>query len=168
MASSRTRKRSTGRAGASRTSAPVRSAKKPAPQRSTRGRATSQQRSRRSPALGRAAGVLITVTLLLAIWMVYPVLRLQYQHRREVQSLEAELAGLQTRNEVLRGEVEGLKTPEGVERLARESLGLVKPGEQAYIVTGGESEDTTATIGYSVEPELPWWMQLADAIFGFE
>jgi cell division protein FtsL len=113
----------------------------------------------------RATGAAIVLTLLLAVWTVYPVLRLQYQQQREVRSLETELAELKTRNEDLREQVEQLKTPEGVERVARESLGLVKPGEQAYVVTGSGSVETSpaATSEATAEPLL---QSVFDLLFG--
>jgi hypothetical protein len=60
--------------------------------------------------------------------------QIQYQETREQARLEAELASLQERNESLSAQVERLKTPEGVEEVARESLGMVKPGENLYVV----------------------------------
>jgi hypothetical protein len=57
-----------------------------------------------------------------------------------------------------------LSTPEGVERLARESLGYVKPGEQAYLVTGGE-ERRPRSPGH-VGPSF--WQRAIDAVFGSE
>jgi len=98
--------------------------------------------------------------------MVYPVLRMQYQQERELQSLQAELDSLKTRNAALREQVDQLKTPEGVEQAARESLGMVKPGEQAYVVTGGAAEETSATVLADEEADPPLWQQALDALFG--
>ncbi len=105
------------------------------------------------------------MTVVAAAWSIYPVLRLQYQHERERATVEAELTGLKERNVELREQIDLLKTPEGVEELARENLGLVKPGEQPYVVTGGTlgatepqpSEDETAP---------PLWREALDSIFG--
>ena len=98
--------------------------------------------------------------------MVYPVLRLQYQQQRELQTLQEELEGLKDRNADLRQQIDELKTPEGVERVARESLGLVKPGEHAYVVTGGMSVEATDTAESDDGRSLG--QRLLDAIFGFE
>jgi hypothetical protein len=92
---------------------------------------------------------------------------MQYQHQREVRSLEAELEGLKSRNDVLRDQVDELKTPEGVEAVARETLGLVKPGEQAYVVTGGVIGETSATVSPEPRAEVPLWQRALDALFGF-
>jgi cell division protein FtsL len=74
----------------------------------------------------------------------YTPLKIQYQETREQARLEAELASLQERNESLSAQVERLKTPEGVEEVARESLGMVKPGENLYVVIDPAEEATTA------------------------
>ena len=72
----------------------------------------------------------------MAVWQFYPVLRMQYQEQRRVARLQRQLQTMRARNERLRADVERLKTPEGVEEIARESLGYVRPGENAYVVTG--------------------------------
>jgi len=100
--------------------------------------------------------------------MVYPVLRLQYQQEREVYSLEAELENVRSRNDELREQVDELKTPEGIEKLARDGLGLVKPGERAYVVTGGSIGETTTTVLSQQTVEPPAWLQMLDAVFGFD
>ena len=109
-------------------------------------------------------------TIVLAAWTVYPVFRLQYEHQRQVDSLESELEGLKSRNDDLRVEVDQLKTPEGVEEVARDTLGLVKPGEQAYVVTGGvASEAVESTITSPAgTAETPLWQRALDALFGLD
>ncbi len=111
---------------------------------------------------------MVLASIVVAAWMVYPVLRLQYQQQREVQSLEAELESVRSRNETLRSQVDELKTPEGIERLARDGLGLVKPGEQAYVVTGGSIGEATTTVLPQQTEEPPLLLQALDAIFGFD
>ncbi|MDI6712614.1 MAG: septum formation initiator family protein [Anaerosomatales bacterium] len=74
----------------------------------------------------------------LATWVLYPVMRIEYQQQRHKQTLEERLEALKERNEALRKQAQRLQTPEGVEEVARESLGLTRPGEQVYIVTDEE------------------------------
>jgi cell division protein FtsL len=57
-----------------------------------------------------------------------------YQIRREAARLERERDELRRQNAQLREEIRLLNTPEYVERIAREQLGLVKPGEVAVIL----------------------------------
>lgn len=106
-----------------------------------------------------------------AVWTLYPVLRLQYQQQREVASLEAELAGVKERNVELAEQIDRLKTPEGVEEVARQNLGLVKDGEQAYVVTGQDDPeldaDAVAERSRSTgDDERPLWMKVLDSLFG--
>lgn len=105
--------------------------------------------------------------IVISAWYVYPVFKLQYQHQHEVRTLEAELDSLKERNGELREEVDELKTPEGVEELARETLGLVKPGEQAYVVTGGVGDESTATVD-AAQGEKPLWQGVLDTLFGLD
>ncbi|MDI6900818.1 MAG: septum formation initiator family protein [Anaerosomatales bacterium] len=109
--------------------------------------------------------------MVFAGWTLYPVLQLQYEQQREVQTLEAELAGLKERNEVLSEQVDRLKTPEGVEEAARESLGFVRDGEDAYVVTGVEDPELAPEAvnerTRSADPtETAWWWQALDLVFG--
>jgi cell division protein FtsB len=54
-----------------------------------------------------------------------------WQMTRQVAALEREIAALRAEAERLAAQVEQLRTdPEAVERVAREELGLVKPGER--------------------------------------
>jgi cell division protein FtsB len=60
------------------------------------------------------------------------VIRLYQMHQEQVV-LEREIAQLATANAALAGEVRQLRTdPTKVESIAREELGLVKPGEIVY------------------------------------
>jgi cell division protein FtsL len=124
--------------------------------------------SRAGARRGRSAtSLFVIVSVVFALWTVYPVLRIRYVEQRKVEALEAELETLKERNKTLRAEVEQLKTPEGVEALARESLGLVRPGEQAYVVTGGALGETSAGPLAARHPGEPLWKRVLDFIFGY-
>jgi cell division protein FtsB len=169
MAAARTQKKATantGRAARTRTSAPSSRRRTPArkPSQQRRGGSSRARRGR----ISRTGLIVIVVSIVVAAWMVYPVLRLQYQQEREVKSLEAELEDVRSRNDELREQVDELKTPEGIEKLARDGLGLVKPGEQAYVVTGGSIGETTPTVLSQQTVEPPVWLQMLDAVFGFD
>ncbi len=114
----------------------------------------------------------LVVILIAAAWSYYPVARMHYQEQREKARLESELAGLRERNSQLREQVDRLKTPEGVEEVARESLGLVKEGENLYVVLDGD-ETATAPAAAPATPQLSlqqagMWSRMLDALFGFE
>ena len=64
--------------------------------------------------------------------------------RQEIESLDREIATLRAQNQGLLGEIRDLKTsPLAVERLARENLGLVKPGEIVLLIRETEAEVDT-------------------------
>ena len=62
--------------------------------------------------------------------------------QRQVNSARAQLAALEEDNEVLAADVAALQTDEEVEKLAREKLGYVRPGETAYVVLDPPEEET--------------------------
>ena len=54
--------------------------------------------------------------------------------RAQVSELDAQVRQLEANNVTQRRVVDELNTPEGVERVARERYGMVRPGERIYIV----------------------------------
>jgi cell division protein FtsL len=54
--------------------------------------------------------------------------------QRQVATARAELEALETHNAELQADVSALETDAEIERLAREKLGYVRPGEKAYVV----------------------------------
>jgi cell division protein FtsL len=98
-------------------------------------------------------------------WTFYPALRIHYQENRERSRLETELESLRERNESLNAQVERLRTPEGVEEAARENLGMVKPGENLYVVVEPEPTATAEASIAPVESET-LWVRLLDRVFG--
>ena len=100
------------------------------------------------------------------VWFLYTPLKIHYAESREQHRLESELVELRERNAELREQVERLKTPEGIEEVARSSLGFVKEGENLYVVV--EPEEATATPRYSDEgpPDEPLWIRVLDLAFG--
>jgi len=56
-----------------------------------------------------------------------------WQMKREVNGLERELGNLRAETDRLSAAVGALRSdPESIERIAREELGFVKPGERVY------------------------------------
>jgi cell division protein FtsB len=54
--------------------------------------------------------------------------------QRQVATARAELETLESQNAELAADVAALQTDAEIERLAREKLGYVRPGEKAYVV----------------------------------
>jgi len=149
----------------------------PARAKTVKRAASTTARSAKKPPVrvGWLAPVSIAVLVIIAAWSFYPVARMQYREERTKQRLEAELSSLKERNSNLRAEVDRLKTPEGVEEVARENLGLVKEGENLYVVLDGEELDATTTAAPDTAPstadiasQSAGWQRVLDMIFGFE
>ena len=100
-----------------------------------RGRALSHQGPR---VTGRAAALLVAVTLL-AIVALVPA-RQFLDQRSKIADLERQAQQLTRENAQLAAEVERLHDPVELERLARECLGMVAPGETALIVPGADPD----------------------------
>ncbi len=107
----------------------------------TRSSASPARGARRttSSAARRAVGfpltpIAVVGTIVLLCWWMYPALKVQYEMGRSVAGLQQQYQSLRKNNASLRAEISDLKTPEGVEKAARESLGLTLPGENVYVV----------------------------------
>ena len=87
---------------------------------------------------GRAAVLLIAIGVLVVMALV-PIGRYLDQ-RAAIADLERRAAVLEDRNAALRTEISGLHDPAELERLARECLGMVGPGEIAFVTPGGQPE----------------------------
>ena len=71
-----------------------------------------------------------------------------------------------TQNEALQADVAALQTDAEVEKLAREKLGYVRPGEIAYVVLDppGTVDDGTEAVAENEETEDPTWV---DRVWNF-
>lgn len=97
---------------------------------------------------------------------MYEPLKVQYQTSRTYRGLEREYDRLAERNEVMQAEVADLKKPEGVERIARESLGLTMPGENVYIVLSQDATGSASIDSAEASSEQDALTVLLDAVFG--
>ena len=102
----------------------------------TRARVRRGRLERDRPRLtGRAAVLLIAMALLVLMALV-PIGRYLKQ-RASIADLERRAAQLEDTNAALRAEISKLHEPAELERLARECLGMVAPGEVAFVTAGG-------------------------------
>ncbi len=85
------------------------------------------------------ACVLIVVTVIATLFIyVYPI-RSYYAQKHEEKIERERLAVLVKANKKMKEERKLLSTDEKIEEIAREQYRLVKPGEEAYIVSGQET-----------------------------
>jgi cell division protein FtsB len=89
---------------------------------------------------GRAAALLVTV-MLLALLALVPA-REFLDQRSKITVLEQQAEHLAKQNVRLEAQVERLHDPVELERLARECLGMVAPGETALILPDGNPDRT--------------------------
>ena len=81
--------------------------------------------------------------LALMLWIGFGFARnavANFKLRREIESLQRRIAVLEMRNQDLEREIEEWLSPENVEKIAREQLGLVKPGEIVYRLSESAEE----------------------------
>ncbi|HBN95862.1 MAG TPA: hypothetical protein DDZ66_06155 [Firmicutes bacterium] len=90
------------------------------------------------------------VLLVVGLWVVFSFAKsglANLRLRQEIDALQKRLVVLEMRKEDLEREIEEWRSPENVERVAREQLGLVKPGEVVYRV----SEPFSGDVEHDVE-----------------
>jgi cell division protein FtsB len=88
---------------------------------------------------GRAAGLLVVVATL-ALLSLVPARQFLAQRGR-IADLERQADLLERQNGDLRMQLVRLKDPAELERLARECLGMVRPGEIALVVPDAPASD---------------------------
>jgi cell division protein FtsB len=89
--------------------------------------------------------------------------------QRQVSSARAQLAALEEDNELLAADIAALETDEEVEKLAREKLGYVRPGETAYVVLDPPEELTRPqpeTDDLVIPEERTWVDMIWDFVTG--
>ena len=115
----------------------------------------------------RRPGGLTTRAVLLGLVAIVIVLTLAYPFREflsqrgEIAALEVAQKQAAARVADLTAERDSLLTPTAVERLARERLHMVRPGETAFVVIGGPDDAAPAPGKATVaEPQHAWYTQL--------
>ena len=91
------------------------------------GRRESRSGARHSPLVA----VVLVAALAVTMAGIFPFRQILAQNR-QVESTEAKLAALQSENAALEDQIEALNTDVELERIAREELGMVEPGEVGY------------------------------------
>lgn len=90
-----------------------------------------------------------------------------YNLNRQAESLREEIENLKAQNEELQNEVKYWESDEGLERLAREQLGWVKPGDTGVVILPSEIQGQDhANPAAPVRQEAPNWQLWWDMFFG--
>jgi cell division protein FtsB len=102
-------------------------------------------------------GLLALVVGALAVTGIAPAQQV-YQQRRLIDKEEAKLAALSEKNAVLESRLARSQDPAYMEKLAREQLGLVRPGETSYVVIPGPP--VPAPPAQPAQPSS-WWDRIS-------
>ena len=108
-----------------------------------------------------ALKVAVAVLLLLgaAYLFVFPA-RTYLAQRQQISFEEHTVSVLQAANAKLASEKAALQDNSTIERLARQDYGLVKPGQQAYMVLPAPPVRGARHVAKSPVPHKPWYSQL--------
>lgn len=112
----------------------------------------------------RRPGMLIVTLLFLLIGAAFLTQLVPYQQilesQRQVDAARAQLTALEQENTRLQADVEALQTDTEIEKLAREKLGYVRPGERAYVVLDppGAEDGVAPEPDLAEIPEEPTWV----------
>ncbi len=79
--------------------------------------------------------------------------------QNQVAAARAELAALQAENAELSADVAALGTDAEIEKLAREKLGYVRPGETAYVVLDPPGAEEPEPVTKPAPPEDKTWVE---------
>jgi cell division protein FtsB len=95
----------------------------------------SAEAAARKPRVRLTGRAVVLAGLVIALLVAsIGVVRQYFDQRADIDRLEARLEALQEQRESLQRRIEQLRDPEYLERLARECLGMVAPGEIAFVV----------------------------------
>lgn len=82
----------------------------------------------------------LVLTVVALVWSLYP-LKARLEQKEKIDKLSGELSSLKQENKSLKEDVDKLNKDDYLEYLARKDLGLVKPGEEGYLVISQKQED---------------------------
>ena len=145
------------------------SARRPDARRRTTGTGTPAPKPAepRRVAITTRAAILAVVLCVLALALTVP-LRQYVAQRGKVARLRAKQAQAQARVDALEAQKQRLQDPAYVERLARERLHFVRPGEVAYILLTPPPKPAAPAPGTPAGKELgaggPWYSRLWDTV----
>jgi cell division protein FtsL len=114
------------------------------------------------PAVASARRVMLLIGLLVAAFLIFFPTKQLVEQRVRVQRLEQRLAAVEQENAELEAHVRRLEDPAEIEVLAREKLGLVEPGERAYLFAPVPSPSAAPEEAAPVEETASWWRRVWD------
>jgi cell division protein FtsB len=119
--------------------------------------------------LRRIAVLLVGIVLLVGLASLTNVIPFSQilEQQQAVEAAAAQLTALQAENSRMVSEVEALQTPGEIERLIREKLGYVNPGEVGFVVFEPEPEIIRAPANQTeTTPRPAWYLRIWDFLTG--
>jgi cell division protein FtsB len=104
-------------------------------------------------------GSIVLVVIALAVVTTVIPFRQIVQQQNRLEAAHVELERVTAENQLLAEEVTALQTPAEIERLAREKLGYVMPGETSYVILEPATTDTPPAVEEPTE-RVPWYRAL--------
>ncbi|MBS2034408.1 septum formation initiator family protein [bacterium] len=97
----------------------------------------------RKPTRGQSGAMLVAALMFCVVsYNLYYCCQIKQreleERQRELVKLKSDISLAEYTNSQLKAQVEYLATDAGAEEVAREKLGLVKPGEVSFVVLGGD------------------------------
>jgi cell division protein FtsL len=118
------------------------------------------------PAL-RLAAVLVVPLLLYALVATGQKAVDNYRLNREADALRTEILDLRADNIQLQHQIEQARTDTAIEAIARQQLGLIKPGDHPLVlVSRAAPQPAAAPAPAPTPPPVPAWRQWWDYLFG--
>src|SRR5437762_14369138 len=115
----------------------------------------------------RLAAVLVVPLLLYALVATGQKAIENYRLNREADALRTEILSLRTDNIHLQRQIEQARTDTAIETIAREQLGLIKPGDHPLVLVAQTPPPPAAPPPAAAPaPAPPAWRQWWDYLFG--
>jgi cell division protein FtsL len=114
----------------------------------------------------RLAAVLVVPLLLYALVATGQKALDNYRLNQDADALRAEVTGLRAENVQLQKQIEAARTDAAIEAIAREQLGLIKPGDHPLVLISPAAQPAPAPPPAPTPTPLPPWRQWWDYFFG--
>ena len=115
----------------------------------------------------RLAAILAVPLVLYALVAIGQKAVANYQLNQQADALRAEITSLRSENVNLQQQIETARTDTAIETIAREQLGLIKPGDHTMVVVSSQTQSAPppAQLAPPSAPK-PTWRQWWDYLFG--
>ena len=124
------------------------------------------------PLVLRLAAVLVVPLLLYALVATGQKALENYRLNQEADALRTEIQVLRSQNVDLQHQIEDARTDSAIESLAREQLGLIKPGDHPLVMVdqpsapAAQPAQAAQSAPQSTPPPTPVWQQWWAYLFG--